>query len=227
MRKMSFIFMYIFTLCVPLFFFFLYPHFHLVSLFFCLMRFLKHFLLGRYVGNKFSQFWLSLKKSFIFIFERQFCCLKIQFFFSFQYSEELLVSTVCYTFVYILIFVPLYVVCLFPPGCFQYLLFIIGFQQSGYKVLFYGFLYACAVWELLNFLGLWTHHFHQIYKNSLLRYFSCLPHLSFWIPITLIFVVLSHRDLKLFSYISLFSDSFWIDLIAMYFNVTDLFLCSI
>ena len=148
-------------------------------------------------------------------------------FFSFQYSEELLVSTVCYTFVYILIFVPLYVVCLFPPGCFQYLLFIIGFQQSGYKVLFYGFLYACAVWELLNFLGLWAHHFHQIYKNSLLRYFSCLPHLSFWIPITLIFVVLSHRDLKLFSYISVFSDSFWIDLIAMYFNVTDLFLCSI
>lgn len=48
---------------VFLFFFWYNPHFHLVSLSFCLMRFLKHFLLGRNVGNKFSQFWLSLKKS--------------------------------------------------------------------------------------------------------------------------------------------------------------------
>lgn len=64
MRKMSFTFMCIFTLWCSSFFFFWYnPHFHLVSFSFCLMRFLTHFLLGRYVGNKFSQFWLSPKKS--------------------------------------------------------------------------------------------------------------------------------------------------------------------
>lgn len=105
---------------VPLFFFFWYnPHFHLVSFSFCLMRFLTHFLLGRYVGNKFSQFWLSPKKSLFHLHLWKTILLsKNLVFFPFQYPKELLVCTVCYTFVYILIFVPLYTVCLFPSGCF-------------------------------------------------------------------------------------------------------------
>ena len=48
-----------------LLFFWYNPHFHLVSFSFCLMRFLKHFLLAKYVGNKFSQFSVSRKKIII------------------------------------------------------------------------------------------------------------------------------------------------------------------
>ena len=101
-----------------LLFFWYNPHFHLVSFSFCLMRFLKHFLLAKYVGNKFSQFWLNLKKSlFLLHFWKTILLFKNLVSFSSQYSKELPVCTVCYTFVYI-IFVPLYVVCLFPFCCF-------------------------------------------------------------------------------------------------------------
>lgn len=145
----------------------------MISYFFCLKNFLKHFVKLRYSGKKIFLAFACLKR---FCIPSSFLKDNLHFidFSTVKMALHCLLNWLIRAI--ILIFVSLYIICFFPYDCFANFVFIFHFKHFYYCMIFIllGILWACGfmTWCILLYLeNSWS------FQTFLLLLLSFLPNI--------------------------------------------------